>query len=204
MNGIKFARLLLGAALGTLLVAPLAAQGTTSAAASGSSLQLAVTFDAARNGGNVFWFQGGSVQLEGRLWRGFGAVTEVSGLHTTNMHGSGVGLDLITATIGPRLTVPLHDLFTHADSHRHVALYGESLLGFADGMDSVFPHPGASTSRATSSAVEVGGGINYALNHHIALRLIEAEWLRTALPNNATNVQNNLKLSAGVIWSMGH
>ena len=53
---------------------------------------------------NRFMMQGGSVQLHGQFWRGLGVVADVAGTHTANMHNSGVGLDLITATFGPRYT----------------------------------------------------------------------------------------------------
>jgi hypothetical protein len=48
--------------------------------------------------------QGGSVQMYGRFWHGLGGVADVAGLHTGSVHGSGVGLDLVTATFGPRYT----------------------------------------------------------------------------------------------------
>jgi len=53
--------------------------------------------------GNSFWMQGGSVQVHGQFWHGLGVVADVSGLHTASTSGSsGVGLDLVTATFGPR------------------------------------------------------------------------------------------------------
>lgn len=51
-----------------------------------------------------FWMQGGSVQVHGQFWHGLGVVGEVSGLHTGDMDGSGVALDMVTATFGPRYT----------------------------------------------------------------------------------------------------
>ena len=33
-----------------------------------------------------------------------------------------------------------------------------------------------------------------------ALRAFEADWLRTQMPNATTNVQNNLRLGAGLIY----
>jgi hypothetical protein len=50
----------------------------------------------------------------------------------------------------------------------------------------------------------MGGGMNIALSPRIALRAVQANWLRTQLPNATTNVQNNLDLGAGVVvrfWS---
>ena len=36
------------------------------------------------------------------------------------------------------------------------------------------------------------------------VRLLEADYVRTSLPNNASNTQNDLRLAFGVIWHIGH
>jgi hypothetical protein len=41
---------------------------------------------------------GGSIQLHRQFWRGLGIVADIFGLHSSNASGSGVGLDLVTAT----------------------------------------------------------------------------------------------------------
>jgi hypothetical protein len=38
------------------------------------------------------------------------------------------------------------------------------------------------------------------LTRHVSLRVIQANWLRTQMPNATTNVQNNLLLRAGVVF----
>jgi hypothetical protein len=38
------------------------------------------------------------------------------------------------------------------------------------------------------------------LTRHVSLRVIQANWLRTQMPNATTNVQNNLLLGAGVVF----
>jgi peptidoglycan-associated lipoprotein len=48
--------------------------------------------------------------------------------------------------------------------------------------------------------LEVGGGINYLLTPRFSVRAIDADWLRTQLPNATTNVQNNLRLGAGIVY----
>jgi hypothetical protein len=49
-------------------------------------------------------------------------------------------------------------------------------------------------------ALCIGGGVNVALRHRLALRAFEADWLRTQLPDGTTNVQNNLRLGAGLVF----
>jgi hypothetical protein len=40
--------------------------------------------------------------------------------------------------------------------------------------------------------------------HRFAIRAIEAEYLRTQLPNAADNLQQNLRIGAGVVLRVGH
>jgi hypothetical protein len=141
--------------------------------------------------GSSFWMQGGSVQIHGQFWRGLGVVADVSGLHSANASGTGVGLDLVTATFGPR--------YTWAPAHRRYAIFGQALAGEANGLHSVFPSPTGAVDSANNLALCVGGGANVHLTRHLALRAIEADWLRTQMPNATTNVQNNLRLGAGLI-----
>jgi peptidoglycan-associated lipoprotein len=44
-----------------------------------------------------------------------------------------------------------------------------------------------------------GGGVDIGLSRHIALRLVQADYVRIQLPNSITNVQNNFRLGAGII-----
>jgi hypothetical protein len=48
-------------------------------------------------------------------------------------------------------------------------------------------------------AVLVGRGTNVALSRHLAVRALDAAWLRTQLPNATTNAQNNVRLGAGAV-----
>jgi hypothetical protein len=142
--------------------------------------------------GDSFWMQGGSVQVHGQFWRGWGAVADVSGMHTANANGLGVGLDLVTVAFGPR--------YTWFAPHRRYALFGQVLTGEANGLNSVFPSAAGAKDSANSLALYVGGGVDVHLKRRIALRALEANWLRTQLPNATTNVQNNLRLGAGLVF----
>jgi len=159
-----------------------------------SRLDIAVTYQAMLSnpvGSEArFWLQGGSVQLHGQFWRGFGEVADISGEHTGQAR-SGVGLDLVTATFGPR--------YTWQKPHQPFSLYGQALVGEAFALNSVFPGPTAATDSANSLALVFGGGVNYRLKHGFSLRALEADWVRTQTPNNASNVQNNLRLGAGLV-----
>jgi hypothetical protein len=158
-------------------------------------LEAAFTYDyvhANVTTGVDFSMQGGSAQVQARLWHGMGIVGDVAGFHTGNVNNTGVGLDLITATFGPRFTLPAH--------HR-IILFGQVLAGIAHGMNSEFPSSTTLNSSGNSVALQMGGGVNYQLTHHFSARLVDANWLRTQLPNATTDVQNNFRIGAGFVCS---
>ncbi len=184
---------------GALMMAGLTAWGQqdqSSAKQTKGSLEVALVYNPLMSnvvGSSSFWMQGGSVQVHGQFWRGLGVVADVSGLHTANASASpGVGLDLVTATFGPRYTWSLRGRY---------AVFGQVLAGEAYGLHSVFPAAGGANDSADSLALYVGGGVNLHLKDGFALRAIEANWLRTQMPNATTNVQNNLRLGAGLIYT---
>jgi hypothetical protein len=159
------------------------------------SFDVAIVYNALRANivpGDNFWMQGGSAQIHGQFWRGLGVVADVAGLHTANANGAGEGLDLVTAAFGPRYTWPL--------AHRRCALFGQVLIGEANGFHSVFPTANGVESSTHGLALEVGGGLNLPLSRHLAVRAFEADWLRTQLPNSTTGVQNNLRVGAGLVF----
>jgi hypothetical protein len=187
--------LLWGALTATLSVAQNVPSEKKSTIAPASHLEVAVTYDglySSASVGNGFWMQGGAIQAEGCFSHGLGVVADLAGEHTANMHGSGVALDMVTTTFGPRYT-------WQPRRYRRSALYGQVLVGEANGFNSVFPNFNGATSSANDLALKIGGGMNYTLSRHLAVRVIEAGWLRTQLPNSTTNVQNNLHIGAGLI-----
>jgi hypothetical protein len=52
-----------------------------------------------------------------------------------------------------------------------------------------------------------GGGVDWKLNHTIGVRIIQTEYLYSQFLNAATgsnsNHQNNLRISAGILFSFG-
>jgi hypothetical protein len=163
-------------------------------------VDLAITYSAQRSNlttGNSFWAQGGGAELTATFYHGLGMAANITGTHAANISSSGVGLTLVTATFGPTYTwtVP-----RHRNVPRQWRFFGESLIGIANGVDSVFPDPSGAQSDASSLALQIGGGADLDLSPHFAVRLFHADWLRTQLPNGTTNIQNNLRLGAGIVF----
>jgi hypothetical protein len=181
--------------VGATVTAPLAAQVVPAADSHGFHLNVAATYSPARFNqlnGDSFWVQGGGVQVQARLGDHLGLVADARGLHTSDINSSGVGLDMITATIGPRYTFSLE--------HGKLSLFGQGLVGEAIAFNGLFPHPPGLETSANSLAVIAGGGVEMSLSHRFAVRALEANWMHTQLPNGADNAQNALILGAGFVY----
>jgi hypothetical protein len=201
------------AAMVAMLLAGILATGVAAAqakpAASGvhsAPMDLAVTYDALHTNhltAQEFWMQGGAVELGARLYRGLGIAARVEGLHAGANSANGEPLSLVIPVFGPRYTMV-------SRSHKY-AIFGEALAGESKGFNSLFSlgsgTVGSATAGTTSSAnalaVDVGGGVDLRLSHHLAIRAIRASYLHTQFPNTTTNVQNSLSIGAGFIFRFG-
>lgn len=194
MRRMKFRTVLL---VGACLMSSIAAMSQTSEQRAGhgiGALDAAITVNPVMSqsqSGTRFWMAGGSAQIHDRLYKGLGVVGDIAAAHTGNIDFSNVGLTLVTTTFGPRYTLQV--------PKQKAEIYVQVLAGFARGMDSTFPSFVTSNSTASSYAVNLGGGVNVPINKRFSYRVVEASWLRTALPNGSTDVQNALRLGTGLI-----
>ena len=164
-----------------------------------SSTDIAATFTVERaklqgSPCSCFWLKGGSAEGAVTFYHGLGAVVSLTAEHASNI-APGVNLGLLSYMVGPRYT------FTPARSLR---IYGEGLVGGAHGFDSVFPGPSSSTFSATSFSTQVGVGSDIAIHNGFGIRLFEADYVHTSLPNNGSNSQNDLRLSFGLSYRSAH
>ena len=160
-----------------------------------NSLSVAITYRetmANAVGGYGFWMQGGSAQLVDRPWRRLEIVADFAGQHAGATHDPNLGLDLVTMTFGPR--------YTWSPVGTRVSIFGESLVGEALGLHSLFPSATGASPSSHSLALQLGGGINLPVSRRLSIRAFEADWLRTQLPNATTGVQNSLRLGAGIAY----
>jgi len=185
------AMLLLGATAGSL--ATMQAQAQDPDKFHFSSPEVAVTYDVERakispiNCG-CFWFQGGSVDVAVPFYKGWSIAGSFEGAHASNIQ-PGVDSNKLSYLAGPRYTVG-----------KRANIFGEALFGGVHGFDSIFPAPGAATSSANSYAMQFGGGVDIPLGGGLGLRAVQVDYVRTALPNNGTNTQNDLHLAFGISY----
>jgi hypothetical protein len=119
---------------------------------------------------------------------GLSLAADAGVVHTGSEGSAPYGLTLTTVTAGPRFNFPAPKLRPFA----------QVLLGFAHGSGSAFPQGDQLVSSASSLALEAGGAADYPIAPRLSVRVIEVEYLRTALPNSTSNWQNNLRIGAGL------
>jgi hypothetical protein len=139
--------------------------------------------------GNTLWMQGGSADVALETSRHLGVVANVAGNYSGGKNG-GSPVGTVTVTIGPRYS------WTSGRSR----IFVEGMLGMAHGFSGTYPSPAGASSSWYTFASEMGGGFDLQIKHHLSLRLLDAHYVRTTFPNSTTNVQNNLRLGAGIVF----
>jgi outer membrane protein OmpA-like peptidoglycan-associated protein/opacity protein-like surface antigen len=115
---------------------------------------------------------------------------EVTGGHANNISALGQDLTLLTFAGGVKYQY---------NGHRFVP-FAKALVGGAHGSDSYFPTATGSSPTANSLALQGGGGVDFLLTDHLAIRVADVEYLRTTLPNGTTKEQNQLMASVGIVY----
>jgi len=146
---------------------------------------------------NRFVLPGGSLDAAynfGGKVKALGLVVDINGESKSNIE-PGVNLTQFSVMGGARYTFHLVPKNPHA-----VDLYGQLLGGGVFASNSLFPGPSSTTTSANSSAIQLGGGANIRLTRRIALRLLEADFIATHLPNSTNSRQYDIRFSNGVVF----
>jgi len=125
---------------------------------------------------------GGKIGLTFNLTPYFGVAGEVAG-------GWGSPLKVYDGLVGPQL------------SYRKWkgTVFGQVLFGKAKAHVNIVNINGPATS--SGRAIAFGGGVDFPVTPHFSVRLIQAEYLTT---HTFQTDQNNLQLSTGLIYQIGH
>ncbi len=142
-----------------------------------------------------FWFKGGGADAAVTFWKGWGIAATLTGDHAANV-APGVDVNKISFLAGPRYTWS-----TRTGANQHLLqIYGQGLFGVAHGFDGFYPSSSGATSSANSLGILAGGGLNFYLTEHFGVRPLEIDYVRTAMPNGADDVQNDLRLAFGLTY----
>ena len=161
----------------------------------GSRFELSVGYNAIRanapvGGCGCFYMQGGRADIAFPIFKGISGVAEVGGAYAQHINSFGDDVVRITYLFGPGVT--------HRAGHG-ISVFSQALFGGAHGFSGYFPTATSSSSSADSFAFSAGGGVDQRLSQRIALRVLQADYLYTELPNAKGDRQNNLRIGAGIV-----
>jgi hypothetical protein len=149
-----------------------------------------------------FWMKGVGADAAATFWKGLGIAASMTGEHAAN-YVSGYDVNKITYLGGPRYTYTAWASNAGIAATPRFQIFGEGLFGGVHAFNGVFPISTGTTSSAGSFAIQAGGGLDVFFFKHYGVRLLEAEYVRTALPNGVDNVQNDLRIAFGVTYHFG-
>jgi hypothetical protein len=163
------------------------------------------------NGNRLVWLNGGSTSLAFNVNRYLGIVGDFGGFNDSRLELTSPGAPstvessggtVFTYLFGPRLSYRRFDRFTP---------FAQALFGgiHASEVPLSFGCTGAGCTQLPSEnsfALAAGGGLDFRLHHHLALRIVQAEYLMTRfedLNTGSTGTQNDLRLSTGLVFRFG-
>jgi len=149
-----------------------------------------------------FWLNGAAAEVAVPFYRGFSATGSFGGAHASNIT-PGVDLSKFTYVFGPRYTYDISHYSGIATRGYSTHLFGEALFGGTHAFSSSFPSPGGLVTSANSFAMQLGGGLDVALSRGFDVRALQVDYIRTSLPNNASNTQNDLRIAFGITYRAG-
>jgi len=161
-------------------------------------------------GNRLVWLNGGSTSIALNFNRHLGLVGDFGGFDDSQVLLSGVTPSVVvnssgtvyTYLFGPRLSFRSHERFTPFVQ----VLFGgarASAVTLAGGCTGLGCTP---LPVENKFAMTAGGGLDFKVRHHLAIRLIQAEYLMTSFENHSTGAaahQNDVRLSTGLVFSFG-
>lgn len=140
-----------------------------------------------------FYLQGGTADAALPVLPHISAVVEAGGATMGRVANTSRGLSTLTLLAGPRYTLA---------TGPRVTLAAQGLFGAVRGFDADFTTANHMQNTATAFAYAVGGFAQYRLASRLRLRLAQVDYLQTNLPNGADNRQRNIRLGAGVTFTV--
>ena len=144
-------------------------------------------------GGCCFNMHGGSFSVAANLNHWVALVGDFGAYRAKNLQSSGFDLHVATYMFGPRFSIRRHEPLT---------LFGQALFGGGYAGGSLYSG-GSPFGPQNSFSMAIGGGLDVRLHKHVAVRVVQAEWLFTKFANGVNNRQNNLRLSGGIVVRFG-
>jgi len=144
---------------------------------------------------NCFGLNGGGAELQYRFRPRLALLADLTATHREGITANHYDLTQVTYAGGLRYFLPVPS--------RHLRLFGDMLLGGAHASGSLSPDK-TGLGSANAFSFQTGGGVNVPLEHGWTLVPVRAEYLLTTFSNGSEDHQNDLRLSAGVLFRLGH
>jgi hypothetical protein len=150
---------------------------------------------------NCFFMNGVSAEGNFRTYRAYTTVVDVTAAHSLQSQTTDAPFSMLMMTAGERLNFRFGHLREDGfDTFYRYKPFIQGLAGFAHGLNSAFPDKaGFIQPTANSLALLVGVGLDVKYRKHLSFRAIQADYGYTRLPNLASNQQNLLRISTGII-----
>jgi hypothetical protein len=148
-----------------------------------------------------FMMRGARVDFGYSLYKGVGLAVTGTGLATVNLRG-GLDVEEINFLAGPRYTWNWGHI-TPTATNRKGGAFVEGKIGYVLATSGAFPVNGTIMDHASALTYMGGGGVNVHVYDRFDLRAIELDYVRSQLPNGGTNVQNSIRLGAGINFHFG-
>jgi opacity protein-like surface antigen len=140
-------------------------------------------------------FNGWEASVTGKVNRWAGITADISG-HYGSSIAVGVAPDFMseetphqyTVMFGPQLSYP---------NRTRVIPFAHALFGFSNAKVGQFDLDAVNTASDTGFAMALGGGLDFSLTKNIAIRGVQADWMRTTLFHQT---QNEPRLSTGIVF----
>jgi len=137
--------------------------------------------------GNGFNFNGGSGSIAVNPNNWFGIVGDIGAYHNGDF---GVSTTAVSYLFGPRFSYRKNEKVT---PFFHVLFGGAHISASFSGI----------SGSDNAFAWALGGGADVKVHPHVAIRLIQAEYLMTKFADGDNDRQNNVRISAGIVFRWG-
>ena len=148
-----------------------------------------------------FYLRGATAELAYNVWKNVGIGGSASGVAATNLRGS-IDIEQLAFLVGPRYTWNVGRIDPVVDTRRG-GIFVEGKVGYTFAFSGLYPVGNTLADHASALTYQAGGGLNLNIYHRFDLRLIEADYVRTQLPNGGNNQQNTLRLATGINFHLG-
>jgi opacity protein-like surface antigen/outer membrane protein OmpA-like peptidoglycan-associated protein len=160
----------------------------------------------------LYWLNGGSMSIAYNFNRYLGLVADLGGFADSKIEfpGTGGGASTVMSSygavfpylFGPRLSFRGHERVTPFLQVLFGGIYATKVM-----MDSGCGGAGCIPLPAENKfAWTGGGGLDVKVSHHVAIRIVQVEYLMTNFQNHNTGInelQNDMRFSSGIVFRFG-